>query len=392
MDAGRFLARRMDRVPEYSLTQFFEIANGMEGVISLGIGEPDFVTPAVITEAGIASLRDGKTGYTVNLGLRELRDALSEHIERLYGIRYDPADEIILTIGVSEALTLALMALIDPGDEVIIPEPCFVSYEPTVAMAGGIPVPVATYAEEDFQVRASDVESAITPRTKALLLSYPNNPTGAEMDREHLLALAEVARKHDLVVISDEIYDRLVYGVEHIAFPSLPGMRERTVLLGGFSKSYAMTGWRLGYAAAPAALLEGMLRLHQYSIMTAATPSQHAALVALTDPRAEEALQEMLAAYDARRKFIVQGLNDIGLETFEPHGAFYAFPSVAITGMDGAEFSRRLLEEEKVAVVPGSAFGIGGENFVRCSYAASMEDIEEALDRMDRFVARHRAV
>ncbi len=391
MDARRFLAKRMDRVPVYSLTRFFEIVNGMDDVISLGIGEPDFVTPGVITEAGIASLRAGKTGYTVNLGLRELRDALSEHIERLYGVRYDPADEIILTIGVSEALTLAVMALIDHGDEVIIPEPCFVSYEPTVAMAGGVPVPVATYAEEDFQVRASDVEAAITPRTKALLLSYPNNPTGAEMDREHLLALAEVARKHDLVVISDEIYDRLVYGVEHIAFPSLPGMRERTILLGGFSKSYAMTGWRLGYAAAPASLLEGLLRLHQYSIMTAPTPAQHAALAALTDPRAEEALQEMRSAYDARRKVIVQGLNDIGLETFEPHGAFYAFPSVAVTGMDGVEFSRRLLEEEKVAVVPGSAFGIGGENFVRCSYAASMENIEEALERMARFVSRHRA-
>ncbi len=390
MDASRFLSRRMNLIPEFSLTRFFELANGMEGVISLGIGEPDFVTPKVLTEAGIASLRAGKTGYTVNAGILELREALSEYLESLYGLRYDPADEILFTIGVSEAFTLALMAVVDPGDEVIIAEPSFVAYEPIVTMAGGTPVPVATYVEEDFQLRASDVEKAITPRTKAILISYPNNPTGAVMDREHLEALAEVAERHDLLVISDEIYDRLVYGVEHIPFASLPGMRERTVHLGGFSKSHAMTGWRLGYAAAPAPLLDGMLRLHQYSIMTAPTPAQYAALEAFRNPAAEDAVREMLEAYDARRRLIVDGLNSIGLETFEPFGAFYAFPSVEVTGMDGEEFSRRLLEEERVAVVPGSAFGVGGENFVRCSYAASMEDIEEALERMARFVQRHK--
>jgi len=390
LDASRFLSRRMSLIPEFSLTRFFELANGMEGVISLGIGEPDFVTPKVLTEAGIASLRAGKTGYTVNAGILELREALSEYLESLYGLRYDPADEILFTIGVSEAFTLALMAVVDPGDEVIIGEPSFVAYEPIVTMAGGTPVPVATYVEEDFQLRASDVEKAITPRTKAILISYPNNPTGAVMDREHLEALAEVAERHDLLVISDEIYDRLVYGVEHIPFASLPGMRERTVHLGGFSKSHAMTGWRLGYAAAPAPLLDGMLRLHQYSIMTAPTPAQYAALEAFRNPAAEDAVREMLDAYDARRRLIVGGLNSIGLETFEPFGAFYAFPSVEITGMNGEEFSRRLLEEERVAVVPGSAFGVGGENFVRCSYAASMEDIEEALERMARFVQRHK--
>ncbi len=390
MDASRFLSRRMNLIPEFSLTRFFELANGMEGVISLGIGEPDFVTPKVLTEAGIASLRAGKTGYTVNAGILELREALSEYLESLYGLRYDPADEILFTIGVSEAFTLALMAVVDPGDEVIIAEPSFVAYEPIVTMAGGTPVPVATYVEEDFQLRASDVEKALTPRTKAILISYPNNPTGAVMDREHLEALAEVAERHDLLVISDEIYDRLVYGVEHIPFASLPGMRERTVHLGGFSKSHAMTGWRLGYAAAPAPLLDGMLRLHQYSIMTAPTPAQYAALEAFRNPAAEDAVREMLEAYDARRRLIVDGLNSIGLETFEPFGAFYAFPSVEVTGMDGEEFSRRLLEEERVAVVPGSAFGVGGENFVRCSYAASMEDIEEALERMARFVQRHK--
>jgi len=390
LDASRFLSRRMNLIPEFSLTRFFELANGMEGVISLGIGEPDFVTPKVLTEAGIASLRAGKTGYTVNAGILELREALSEYLESLYGLRYDPADEILFTIGVSEAFTLALMAVVDPGDEVIIAEPSFVAYEPIVTMAGGTPVPVATYVEEDFQLRASDVEKALTPRTKAILISYPNNPTGAVMDREHLEALAEVAERHDLLVISDEIYDRLVYGVEHIPFASLPGMRERTVHLGGFSKSHAMTGWRLGYAAAPAPLLDGMLRLHQYSIMTAPTPAQYAALEAFRNPAAEDAVREMLEAYDARRRLIVDGLNSIGLETFEPFGAFYAFPSVEVTGMDGEEFSRRLLEEERVAVVPGSAFGVGGENFVRCSYAASMEDIEEALERMARFVQRHK--
>ncbi len=392
MDARRFLSRRMDRIPEFSLTKFFELASGMEGVISLGIGEPDFVTPSVLTEAGIASLRAGKTGYTVNAGLPELREALSNYLESLYGLRYNPADEILFTIGVSEAFTLALMAIVDPGDEVIIPEPSFVSYEPVVAMAGGNPIPVATYMEEDFQVRASDIETAITDRTKAILISYPNNPTGAVMDREHLLAVAELAEKHDLLVISDEIYDRLVYGVEHIPFATLPGMWERTVHLGGFSKSHAMTGWRLGYVAAPAPLLEGMLRLHQYAIMTAPTPAQYAALEALRNPSAEDAVREMIEAYDARRKVIVNGLNSIGLKTFEPHGAFYAFPSVEVTGMNGEEFSRKLLEEERVAVVPGSAFGIGGENFVRCSYAASMEDIEEALERMRKFVERHKSV
>jgi len=392
LDARRFLSRRMDRIPEFSLTKFFELASGMEGVISLGIGEPDFVTPSVLTEAGIASLRAGKTGYTVNAGLPELREALSNYLESLYGLRYNPADEILFTIGVSEAFTLALMAIVDPGDEVIIPEPSFVSYEPVVAMAGGNPIPVATYMEEDFQVRASDIETAITDRTKAILISYPNNPTGAVMDREHLLAVAELAEKHDLLVISDEIYDRLVYGVEHIPFATLPGMWERTVHLGGFSKSHAMTGWRLGYVAAPAPLLEGMLRLHQYAIMTAPTPAQYAALEALRNPSAEDAVREMIEAYDARRKVIVNGLNSIGLKTFEPHGAFYAFPSVEVTGMNGEEFSRKLLEEERVAVVPGSAFGIGGENFVRCSYAASMEDIEEALERMRKFVERHKSV
>ena len=381
------VSTRVASVPPSGIRRFFDIAATMEDVISLGIGEPDFVTPEPIVLAGIASLARGETGYTSNSGLRELRVAISEHLHARYGLRYDPEDEVLVTVGVSEALYLALTAILNPGDEVIIPQPCFVAYAPEVTFAGGVPVIVPTVVEDAFQVTGREIAAAVTPRTKALLIGYPNNPTGAVMSRERLGEIAAVAREHDLLVISDEIYDRLVYGVEHICFATLPGMAERTVLLQGFSKAYAMTGWRVGYMAAPAALLGSMRKVHQYTIMSAPTPSQHAALAALRE--GEPYVQRMVAEYDRRRRLIVAGLNEIGLHCFEPQGAFYAFPSVVASGMDENEFAERLLQEERVAVVPGSAFGEAGRGFVRCSYATAYEKIEQALERMRRFLRHH---
>ncbi|MGD2206210.1 MAG: aminotransferase class I/II-fold pyridoxal phosphate-dependent enzyme, partial [Anaerolineae bacterium] len=342
-----FVARKVQTVPPSGIRRFFDIAATMDDVISLGIGEPDFDTPPAIIRAGIGSLEAGETHYTSNSGILELRQALAEHLERLYGLRYDPETELLVTVGVSEALYLALAATVEHGDEVIVPEPCFVSYNPEVIFAGGTPVNVSTSAENGFQLEAWQVDEVVGEATKALLLGYPNNPTGAVMTRERLLEIAQVAEKHDLLVISDEIYDRLIYGVEHTCFPSLPGMRQRTILLGGFSKAYAMTGWRIGYAAAPAEVLGAMRKVHQYTIMSAPTTAQHAALEALQ--HGEAAVQEMRARYDRRRRLIVDGLNDIGLTCFEPRGAFYAFPSITATGMTDEEFSEQLLLEEKVA-------------------------------------------
>lgn len=382
-----FVSERVRRVPPSGIRRFFDIVATMPDVISLGIGEPDFVTPPHILEAGIRSLQRGETHYTSNSGTIELREAIARDLERRYGVRYDPEKEILITVGVSEGLYLAANAFIDPGDEVLVPQPCFVAYTAEVMLAGGVPVPIATRVEDRFQVTPEQVERAITPRTKAILIGYPNNPTGAVMSRENMLAVGEVAKRHDLLVISDELYDRLVYGVEHVCVPALPGMWERTVLLGGFSKNYAMTGWRIGYAAAPAELLAPMRKIHQYTIMSAPTTAQAAALVALSDN--ENCIQQMVAEYDRRRRLIVDGLNSIGMPCFEPQGAFYAFPSVAHSGMTDTEFAERLLAEEKVAVVPGSAFGAGGAGYVRCSYATAYEKIEIALERMARFVRRH---
>lgn len=382
-----FLSQKVKAVPPSGIRRFFDIIATMKDVISLGVGEPDFVTPPQITAAGIRSLQEGRTAYTSNSGLLELRLLLAEHLQRLYGVTYDPETELLITVGVSEALANALIATLDPGDEVIVPEPCFVSYRPGVLFAGGTPVTVPTFFEDDFQLMADRVERAVTPCTKGILLGYPNNPTGAVMTRACLQDIAELAERHDLIVYSDEIYDRLVYGVEHTCFASLPGMRERTVLLGGFSKSYAMTGWRVGYVAAPAAIAREIRKVHQYAIMCAPTPSQYAAVEALRSGEAD--VQRMRAEYDRRRQVIVKGLNAIGLTCFEPRGAFYAFPSIAGTGLGDEDFSERLLYEEKVAVVPGSAFGDCGMGFVRCCYAASMEDIEEALVRMGRFVEKY---
>jgi aminotransferase len=383
----QFIAKKVQTVKPSGIRRFFDIAATMDDVISLGIGEPDFDTPPAIVRAGIHSLNAGETHYTSNSGIRELRAALAEHLERLYGLRYDPETELLITVGVSEALYLALAATVDPGDEVMVPEPCFVSYNPEVIFAGGVPLNLRTSVENGFQLLASQVEEAITDRTKTLLLAYPNNPTGAVMTRERLLDIAGLAEKRDLLVISDEIYDRLVYGMEHTCFAALPNMRQRTILLGGFSKSYAMTGWRIGYAAAPAEILAAMRKVHQYTIMSAPTTAQYAALEALR--HGEEAMEEMRARYDRRRRLIVDGLNNIGLACFEPRGAFYAFPSIATTGMSDEEFSERLLMEEKVACVPGSAFGTCGAGHVRCSYATSYNHIEQALERMARFAQRH---
>jgi aminotransferase len=383
------ISARVESVPPSGIRRFFDIAATMPDVISLGIGEPDFVTPDVIRSAGIASLQRGETRYTSNSGTVELRRALGDKLAALYGVTYDPETELLVTVGVSEALYLAMTAVLDPGDEVIVPQPCFVAYTAEVTFAGGVPVPIPTYVETNFQVTAAQIEAAITPRTKALLIGYPNNPTGAVMDRQRMLEIAGVAQKHDLLVLSDEIYDRLVYGVAHTNVPSLPGMRERTVLLGGLSKNYAMTGWRIGFAAAPADILAAMRKVHQFTIMSAPTTGQMAGTVALTDPRAEDAVQEMIASYDRRRRLIVNGLNEIGLDCFEPQGAFYAFPSVRKSGMTDEEFANGLLNEEHVAVVPGNAFGLGGEGYVRCSYATAYEKLERALEKMYRFMQRH---
>ncbi len=382
-----FISRRVASVPPSGIRRFFDIAATMPDVISLGVGEPDFVTPEPILNAGIASLQRGETAYTSNSGIIGLRRALSAHLSRRYGVEYDPETELLITVGVSEALYLAVTAILDPGDEVIVPQPCFVSYVPEVIFAGGVAVTLPTYVQDGFQVSGAAIEARVTPRTKAILIGYPNNPTGAVLSRERMGEIAQVAEKHDLVVISDEIYDRLVYGVEHVCFASLPGMRARTILLGGFSKDYAMTGWRIGYVAAPAELLAAMRKVHQYTIMSAPTTGQHAALAALE--AGEEHVQRMVAEYDRRRRLIVDGCNALGLDCFEPRGAFYVFPSVARTGMSDDDFAERLLLEEQVAVVPGNAFGEGGAGYVRMCYAQSYEKIEQALERMRRFMQRH---
>ena len=380
----QFVAARVNGVPPSGIRKFFDIVATMKDVISLGIGEPDFVSPPPIVEAGINSLKAGHTAYTSNSGILELRQAISKQLERLYGVQYNPESELVITVGVSEALLLALMATCEPGTEVIVPEPCFVAYQPTVVFAGGVPVPVPTYVGQSFQVTVDDLEKARTPRTRALLLGYPNNPTGAVLERSRLAEIADWARRHDLLVISDEIYDRLVYGIDHTCFSSLPGMSDRTILLGGFSKSHAMTGWRIGYAAAPSAILAAMRKVHQYIIMSAPTTGQEAAIEAIK--AGEPYVEAMRQEYDKRRRTIVDGFNRLGLPCFEPRGAFYAFPSITSTGLSDEEFSERLLMEEKVAVVPGSAFGRSGEGHVRASYATSLPNIEEALKRVERFL------
>jgi aminotransferase len=381
------LSKRVAELKPSGIRKFFDIVATMKDVISLGIGEPDFTTPKPILDAGMNSLRNGETHYTSNSGKLELRQGVVDNLQKLYNVKYDPS-EVIATVGVSEALYLAFTALLEPGDEVIIPTPCFVAYQAEVILAGGVPVEIPARLENDFAVDPDDIRKAITPRTKAIFIGYPSNPTGAVAPREVMIEIGKIAEQHNLIVVSDEIYDRLVYDFDHVCFPALDeGLRERTVLLGGFSKAYAMTGWRIGYVCAPKDILQGMLRVHQYTIMSAPTTAQDAAIEALKS--GEPHVIEMVAEYDRRRRLLVNGLNKLGLSTFEPRGAFYTFPDIRASGMDEETFAETLLKEESVAVVPGSAFGPGGEGFVRACYATEYSKIEEALHRMERFMSRH---
>ncbi|MFN8639201.1 MAG: aminotransferase class I/II-fold pyridoxal phosphate-dependent enzyme [Dehalococcoidia bacterium] len=392
---GEHVARRgetstvVSSLPPSGIRRFFEMLDSMEGVISLGVGQPDFETPAQVTRAAMDAMVEGRTGYTSNYGLLEARELLSQHLERRYGVHYSPRNELLLTTGVSEALDLACRALIDPGDEVLVPEPAYVAFQPVILLAGGRYVAVPTTAADAFMVTAEQLEERITPASKAVLLAYPSNPTGAVMSRAALEAVADVVRRHNLWVISDETYDRLVYGHEHVCFSAIPGMRERTVLLGGFSKAYAMTGWRLGFAAAPPAVLEEMMKVHQYVMMSAPSAAQYAGLEALRS--GEEDVRGMVAEYDRRRTMVLKRLRGMGLKVVEPHGAFYIFPDISSSGLDDLEFCERLLLEERVAVIPGGAFGDSGKGFVRICYAASYANLEEAMNRIERFLKNRRA-
>ena len=371
------------------IRKFFDIAAEMEDVISLGVGEPDFITPWAIRESCVYGLEQGFTAYTANRGLLELRQEIAALYKRNFNTAYDPAEEILVTVGVSEGLDLAMRAIVSQGDEVLIPEPCYVSYKACVTLAGGVPVPVAAKIDNDFRITAAELEAQITPRTKALLIGYPNNPTGAVMSRLDLLEIADLAEKYDLIVISDEIYGDLTYGgMEHTCFSSLPGMKDRTILLNGFSKAYAMTGWRIGYALANPVIIAAMTKIHQYTMLCAPITAQIAAVEALR--HGEKYMRNMVAEYDKRRRLIYDGLQKIGLSCFEPKGAFYIFPCIESTGMTSEEFAEKLLHSEHVALVPGNAFGSSGEGFVRCSYATSVANISEALVRMENFLRHHR--
>ena len=391
-DLYSLISERGRTVPPSGIRRFFEIAATMEEVISLGIGEPDFVSPKPVIDAAIQSLHDGKTGYTANAGLMRLRELIAGELSRLYGVEYDPGKQIIVTVGASEAMQIAMLAILDPGDEILIPEPCFVSYGPTATFAGARVVHVPTRVENDFQVTADDIASRITPKTKALFLGYPNNPTGAVLRRETLQEIAEVVEQNDLLVISDEIYDRLVYGDAyergHVCLPSIQSLYDRTILLGGFSKNYAMTGWRIGYACAPEPIYNAMYKMHQYVVMSAPTMGQIGAVAAIEKGQGD--VEKMRNSYDERRRVIVDGLRDAGLPTFEPEGAFYCFPDITSTGLSSEEFAQKLLQEERVACVPGDAFGPSGKGYMRCSYATAIDQIEEAVVRITRFADKHR--
>src|SRR5436853_1976519 len=378
------LSERVRKVKPSGIRKFFDIINTMPDVISLGIGEPDFVTPEHIRQAGIRSIEQGHTQYTSNYGLLALRQEIAAMLQRRYGLSYDPRTQLLVTVGVSEGVDLAMRTIIDPGDEVVSPDPGYVAYEADIIFAGGAPVPVPTYAKYDFAVRAAEIASVITPRTKMILLGNPNNPTGAVIPRNELEGIAKLAIAHNLIVAVDEVYSRLVYDTEHVSIASIPGMQERTILLDGFSTAYAMTGWRIGYVAAPAHILEAMVKVHQYTIMCAGTAAQEAALEALR--HGEEDVQMMHSAYSHRRRLFVDGLNRIGLPTCEPRGAFYAFPDISSTGMSDVDFAEKLLFEEQVAVVPGSSFGAAGNGYVRCAYCTAYDKLEEALVRMERFL------
>jgi aminotransferase len=386
---SKHIANHVRDIPRSGIRDFFEIVQTMADVISLGIGEPDFHTPWRIREAAIYGLERGHTGYTSNLGLPKLRERIAQYVQKHFHVGYDPATEIIVTVGVSEAIDLALRALLNPGDEVLYHEPCYVSYSPSVVLAHGVPVAVPTFATDNFRMTAEELAKLITPRSKVLMMNFPCNPTGATQTREELEKIAALCVKYDLIVLTDEIYSELTYdGAEHVSIAALKGMRERTVFLHGFSKAFAMTGFRIGYACAPPALTEAMMKIHQYAILCANTMAQDAAIEALESGDGDVAM--MRKEYEARRNFIVRSLNDMGLPCFKPLGAFYVFPDITSTGLTSKEFSLRLLQEKKVACVPGPAFGVSGTGHVRCSYATSMEKIKIAMQRMAEFVTEVR--
>ncbi len=385
IDYSKVLADIPREIKPSGIRRFFDIANNMEGVISLGVGEPDFKTPRRIRNEGIRTLEGGRTGYTANRGLKELLCEISRYVDRKYGVEYNPSSEILVTVGGSEAIDLAVRAIVSVGDEVIIPQPSYVCYEPITRLAGGVPVIVETKAENGFKLTADELRAAISEKTKLLILPYPSNPTGAVMDREDIEAISEVLRDTNIAVISDEIYAELTFGKKHVCVASVDGMRERTILVNGFSKAFAMTGWRLGYLCAPKELCSVMTKIHQYAIMCAPTTSQYAAIEALR--ASDEDVMQMVEEYDRRRRIIVKGFNDVGLECREPFGAFYAFPSIKSTGMTSEEFCEKLLYAKKVALVPGTAFGESGEGFVRASYCYSLAHIREAIKRIGEFIA-----
>lgn len=387
---SQYLSKKVQELQPSGIRRFFDLAVTMEGVISLGVGEPDFVTPWSIREASIQSIESGITSYTGNAGLIELRQEISAYLHRSFGVQYSPENEVIVTVGGSQAIDLALRAIVDPGDEVIIVEPTFVAYSPIVSLAGGVPIPVHTKPENEFKLQPEEIEKVVTERTKAIIICSPNNPTGTMLRKEELEAIAKIVEKHDLLVISDEIYAELSYEGKYTSFSSIPGMFERTILVSGFSKGFAMTGWRLGYSAAPKEISEAMLKIHQYTMMCASTMAQYGAIEALRNGLSD--VEYMRKSYRQRRNFFVSSLQEIGLSCHLPGGAFYAFPSIKETGLSSEEFAHRLLMEERVAVVPGNVFGESGEGFIRCSYASSLEQLQEAVKRMGRFLKNNNLV
>lgn len=382
------LAKKVVEIEPSGIRKFFDVVNEMKDAISLGVGEPDFDTPWRIREEGIYSLEKGRTFYTSNSGLKELKEEICNYIQRKTSVVYDPKSEVVVTVGGSEGIDIAMRAMLDPGDEVLIPQPSYVSYLPCAVLAGGVPVVIPLQNKNEFKLTREELEAAITPRTKILVLPFPNNPTGSIMTREDLEPIAEVVKEHDLFVISDEIYSELSYQGEHVSIAEFPGLRERTIMINGFSKGFAMTGWRLGYACGPAEIIEQMIKIHQFAIMCAPTNSQYAAIEGLRNCQPE--VDEMREAYNQRRRFLMHEFRKIGLKCFEPYGAFYVFPDVSEFGMTSEEFATRFLEEERVAVVPGTAFGASGEGFIRISYAYSLEDLKVALGRLERFIERLR--
>jgi len=381
----RYLTPFVKSIPPSGIRKFFDLVSGSKDIISLGVGEPDFVTPWRFRDAAVNGLEQGRTTYTHNAGLPELREEIASYLHNRFAVTYEPSNEVLVTVGGSEAIDLALRALVSPGDEVLVPEPSYVSYSPITAIGGGVPVGIETFAKDQFKLRPESLRAAITPRSKVLILSYPSNPTGTVMTREDLEPIAKIVEEHDLIVISDEIYAELSYGIKHVSFASMPGMRDRTILVSGFSKAFAMTGWRMGYACGHPDIIGAMLKIHQYTVMCAPVMGQLAAIEALRNGMEE--MERMVESYNQRRRLVVKGFRDIGLDIHEPQGAFYAFPSIAKTGLSSDEFAQRLLAEGKVAAVPGHVFGKGGEGFLRCSYATSVANLTEALERIGKFVS-----